>query len=528
MASAEFPRPRETERIPENFWGKVERLQERGNYVSLGLDSDWSQIPQEYKVLGREEGQFQFNKDIIDGTHDLVCTYKPNLSFYFDSEEGERALKRTVDYIHQAYPGIPVLADDKLGDIGNTNDGWVRMLFDRFDFDATTVSPYMGGEALRPFLEQKNKGIVVVCKTSNPGGGEFQDLQVPIDDFTSDVQEKIELMRISGGTKIPVYMAVANRVSKHWNRVSNNCGLVVGATYPEQAEQIREIDPRMQFLVPGVGAQGADLQKAVATSMNVNNGGIVVNSSRAIIFARREQLVGGEIESVGQAARRETLKLHDEINYYREHPEGFTPSQEQLAHAFFDHDVLMFGEFTLKLHETNPTAPLSPVYVDQRILRSAPNDVKTLACLVIQQVIRDLKFDVYADTPTAITPLVSLLSYLADIPMITPRGEKTHGSGAIIDGKYEPGKTVALALDDVITSGASANEAVDKLRSAGVIVKDFVAFVNREQGGIQAIKANDVNPHWVYDLSNLLRFYKRTGRITKATYNRCVNYFKNA
>lgn len=528
--SPDLGRFTERERIPDGFFGKVERLQARGNYPCVGLDNSPSMIPAEYKALGLEEGTFQFNKEIIDATYDLVCSYKTNLAFYEESIEGERALERTVEYIHKTYPGIPVIGDNKVGDIGSTSAAYARKLFGRYKFDAITVSPNLGSEALKPLLAEKNKGIIVVVKTSNTGGGEFQDLPIAIDDFTTDVDEKIELMRIAGGTKIPLYLAEANRVARHWNRENNNCAIVVGATYPEQAKQIRAMDPYIQFLVPGIGTQGADLQKAVAASMSINNGGIIVNSSSGISFAKRQQIGPNQIETVGQAARREALKLRDGINYYRENPEGFSDSQKELARAFFNTGVIKFGppDFKLNLHEKHPEAPLSPVYVDQRVLRSAPNEIKLLACKVLQELTTDLKFDVYADTPTAITPLVSILSYINGIPMITPRGKKSHGSGASIDGDYEPGKTVAVAFDDVITSGTSANDAINDLRAAGVIVKDFVALVNREQGGVEAIKNNGCTPHWAFDLSNLLGYYKRTGMIDRTTYDRCVNYFKDA
>ncbi len=527
--TAETVRPPERDRIPESFNGKVGRLQERGNFLCVGLDNSPSMIPSEYKVLGDEEGTFQFNKDIIDATADLVCAFKPNVAFYEESIDGERALERTVEYIHQKYPGIPVIGDNKVGDIGPTSAAYARKLFRRYKFDAITVSPNLGSEALKPLLSEKDKGIIVVVKTSNPGGGEFQDLPLAIDDFTTDTDEKIELMRIAGGTKIPLYLAEANRVARHWTRENENCAIVAGATYPEQAEQIRAIAPNTQILLPGIGTQGGDLQRAVAASMAANGGKIIINSSSGISFARREQIGPNEIETVGQAARREALKLRDGINFYRENPEGFTSSQQELARALFENGVIKFGppDFKLNLHETHPEAPLSPIYVDQRPLRSASNEVKLLTSKILTELIRDLKYDVYADTPTAITWLVSLISYVNDVPMITPRGERTHGSGAQIDGKYEAGKTVALAFDDVITSGASANGAINNLRAAGVIVKDFVALVNREQGGVRAIQGNDCTPHWVYDISNLLRYYKRTGLIDERTYSRCMNYARN-
>src|SRR5713226_9764580 len=198
------------------FVSKLERCWQQGNFVCVGLDSDYERIPAMVKSRGSiEEALFVFNRDIIDATHDLVCAYKPNSAFYeAQGDQGFRALCRTVRYIKDTYPHIPVILDAKRADIGSTNLGYVQAAFDIIGVDAITVHPYLGKEALAPFLARKEKGIIVLARTSNPGAAEFHDLLV-------------------GEAREPLYQVVARSVAQSWN-TNGNCGLVVGATYPSE------------------------------------------------------------------------------------------------------------------------------------------------------------------------------------------------------------------------------------------------------------------------------------------------------
>lgn len=226
--------------------------------------------------LGLDQGEFEFNKNIIEQTYDLVCAYKPNFAFYEAlGVKGWANLKKTVEYLRQKYPEIVTIADAKRADIGNTNAGYVKSIFDDLGFDAVTVNPYFGREALQPFLDKKDKGIIILCKTSNPGSGEFQDF---------------------------IWERVATNVAREWNK-NDNCLLVVGATYPEELAKIRQIVGEMTLLVPGVGAQGGDVAKTLRAGLNSNQAGMIINSSRGIIFADNP--------------RAEAQKLKDEINKYR-------------------------------------------------------------------------------------------------------------------------------------------------------------------------------------------------------------------
>ncbi len=203
--------------------------------------------------------------------------------------EGVVALKRTCDYLKATYPEIPIIIDAKRGDIGNTNAGYVEYVFDYLGADAVTVHPYFGSESLGRFLEREDKGIIVLCRSSNPGSGEFQDLLVD-------------------GEKL--HIRVAKQVVHTWN-ARGNCLLMVGATYPEDLREVREIaGPDMPFLIPGVGAQGGDVAGTMRAGLGANGRGLIISSSRTIIFAS-----GGE--DFAEAARTEARKLRDEINEYR-------------------------------------------------------------------------------------------------------------------------------------------------------------------------------------------------------------------
>lgn len=238
------------------------RIKESGTLLCVGLDSDMEKIPSQFK--DSKTPQFEFNKWIIDQTHDSACAYKPNLAFYEAcGEQGIHELQLTMDYLHAEHPSIVTIADAKRGDIGNTNQGYVTAIFDTLGFDAVTLHPYLGQEAIQPFLDRKDKVSIFLCKTSNPGAGEFQDL-------------------VLDGK--PLWMHVAMRVSSTWN-THNNCMLVIGATYPTELKAVRGIVGSMPFLVPGVGAQGGDIHEVLNAGLSADKSDLLINVSRNILFA---------------------------------------------------------------------------------------------------------------------------------------------------------------------------------------------------------------------------------------------------
>ena len=257
-------------------------IKKNQSLVCVGLDPDPTQIPG-IDIL-------EFNKNIIDATVDLVCAYKINFAFYEAlGERGVEILKRTVEFVPDA---VITIGDAKRGDIGNTSKAYAKNIFDYFNFDATTVSPYLGYDSIEPFLQYAERGIFILCRTSNAGAQDFQSLQCS---------------SCSGSQ--PLFHVVA-RKAKEWNK-SNNIGLVVGATYPEEMKQVRDICPDIPFLVPGIGAQGGDLALSVHWGVNTGTGGAIFNSSRQILYASTGKDYAVE-------ARKSAEKLRGEIQVLQE------------------------------------------------------------------------------------------------------------------------------------------------------------------------------------------------------------------
>jgi orotidine-5'-phosphate decarboxylase len=259
--------------------------QRNDSLVCVGLDPEIERLPKAF--AGKRHGILHFNRAIIDATADLVCAYKPQFAHYA-AVGAEEELERTIEYIHTEYPGIPVILDSKRGDIGNTADKYAAEAFDRYGADAITVNPYMGSDTLEAYLRRADKGVIVLCRTSNPGAKDLQDLDV-------------------GGRRL--YQVVAEMAAKRWN-ANGNCLLVVGATYPRELAEVRAIVGDMPLLVPGIGAQGGDVEAAVKNGRTAAGTGLVINSSRGILYASSG-------EDFARAARGATLTLREQINAHR-------------------------------------------------------------------------------------------------------------------------------------------------------------------------------------------------------------------
>lgn len=269
----------------------IEQLQ-RGwdgndSLVCVGLDPEIERFPPH--IAESASPIFQFNKAIVDATADLVCAYKPQFAHYA-AYEAEDQLERTIDYIHRSYPGIPVILDSKRGDVGNTAERYAIEAFERYHADAVTVNPYLGGDSLEPFLKYEDRGVIILCRTSNPGAVDLQDLEV---------------------NNRRLFHIVADLAARRWNS-RGNCLLVVGATYPRELAEVREIVGNMPLLVPGVGAQGGDVAQAVQNGQTAAGAGLIISSSRGILYASSG-------ENFASAARDATQKLRDLINASRAH-----------------------------------------------------------------------------------------------------------------------------------------------------------------------------------------------------------------
>ena len=277
-----------------NFRQLLEAKWDEDKFVCIGLDSAVTKLPRATAAnTAAIPDQVIFNQGIIDATKDLVLAYKPNWAFYLaQGSKGIESLIATINYIHMVAPSVPVIVDAKVADIGNTNEGYVEFIFGILGADAVTVHNYLGAEAMKPFLDCADKGIIVLCRTSNSGADEFQGSKVPYVSHGATWQE-------------PLYQRVAFNVARSWNG-NNNCALVVGATYPEELREVRAIVGDLPILIPGVGAQGGDLETAVKMGVDAHGRGMIINNSRGIIFASN----GPDFAEV---ARAKTQEMHEQI-----------------------------------------------------------------------------------------------------------------------------------------------------------------------------------------------------------------------
>lgn len=263
------------------FAERLSRAQKNsGGLVCVGLDPDLAKLP--HDLASEPEPLFAFNRRIVDATADLAAAYKPQIAFY-SALGKETELVASIRYIRERAPHTLVILDAKRADIGNTAEAYASEAFDRYAADAVTVNPYMGEDSVRPFLARPDRGAILLCRTSNPGARDFQDLLV-------DGQ--------------PLYKRVAERAAADWN-AHQNLMLVVGATYPAEMAELRRAHPQLSFLVPGIGAQGGDLDSTLAAGLNAAGAGLLINSSRGIIYAG-----GGAAPAIRAAA----ADLHAGIN----------------------------------------------------------------------------------------------------------------------------------------------------------------------------------------------------------------------
>ncbi len=267
-----------------------------GKFVCVGLDSDISKLPDHIAnrnpwPVGADE-QVEFNQQISDANGNMAAAFKLNLAFYLYNPDGLEALRETIAYIHARFPDVVVILDAKFGDIGNTNLGYVQFAFEFCGADALTIHSYMGLVANQPFLDNPDKLIFVLCRTSNDGADEFQDL---------------ELSGMDNARGVRVFTEVAYRVETSWN-TNHNCGLVTGATTPQEIAEVRLYAPTTPLLIPGVGAQGGELKASVLNAAT-DEGGFVINSSRGIIFASSGK-------DFAEVARAETYKLTQQIQFH--------------------------------------------------------------------------------------------------------------------------------------------------------------------------------------------------------------------
>jgi len=449
----------------------TQRIQNVDSLLCVGLDPHIELLSEPTVEAAKE-----FCMRIIEATVPLASAYKPNAAFFeVFGAQGWQALK---DVIAAVPDGIPVILDAKRGDIASTARAYAKAVFDMLGADAVTLHPYLGRDAVEPFLQDPERGAFLICKTSNPGSDDLQSLTLCSGD--------------------PLYVHLA-RLAVQWS-MHANLGLVVGATDPDALAAVRCAAPDLWLLAPGVGAQGADLGRALSAGLRGDGLGVLVPVSRGI--ARADD-PGGEARV-----------LRDRINRARQQsrkigiPEDL-PSKDRwgLADDLLSSGCVQFGDFKLK------SGLRSPIYFDLRRLISHPDLLHRVAqtyCLLLNE----LAFDRMAALPYAALPIVTAIGLINKRPMIYPRKEaKSHGTQAIVEGEYSPGEA-AVVIDDLATTGASKFEAIERLEAAGIQVRDVVVLIDRQSGARGELSDRGIKMHAVFDLDELIEYWSGSGAIS--------------
>lgn len=455
-----------------------EKLDQRAKAIDsllcIGLDPHPEDLPEQ---SGRAAEEFCYR--LIEATHQYALAFKPNAAFFeILGPQGWQALQNVIKVVPE---GIPVILDAKRGDISSTARAYARSAFEILGADAITLSPYLGYDSLAPFMENPEKGIFLLCKTSNAGSVDLQDLPLGGHYRLMMVYEKIAGLATEWGT-------------------NGNLGLVVGATFPDALRRVRQLTPDQWFLAPGLGAQGADLKTALSAGLREDGLGLLINVSRGISRADDPQKAACDLV----ARLREAQKFTRPVQVV--HKKSTAHLVAPLVEGLLSMGCVRFGEFTLK------SGLVSPIYIDLRRLVSFPGWMTQVAAAYIRQ-LQTLKFDRIAGLPYAALPITTAISLQGNWPMIYPRKTtKNYGTAADIEGIFNPGETVVV-IDDLVTTGGSKFEAINKLTAAGLKVQDVVVLIDRESGAKDALAKEGFRMHALFTLTQLLDFWEETERL---------------
>jgi uridine monophosphate synthetase len=437
---------------------------------------------------------------LIAATQASAAAFKPNSAFF--ERFGAAGWQALQEVIAAVPPGIPVILDAKRGDIASTAQAYRQAAFETLGAGAITLNPYLGRDSLAPFLDDPSRAVFLLCKTSNPGSADLQDISV-------------STLAGSAPGKRQLYQHVAV-LARDWN-TNGNLGLVVGATHPQALAAVRQLAPDLWILAPGVGAQGGDLQAAVRAGLRADGLGLLLPASRSVARAKDPTRAAEALRVEINQARRE---IFSRLSGGATESGLFPPALADLADGLLQSGCVRFGDFTLKsgLH--------SPIYLDLRLLASHPALLAQVGAAYIP-LLRELQFERLAALPYAALPIATAITLQSGWPMLYPRKEtKTYGTKAEIEGEYTSGER-AVVIDDLTTTGGSKLEAIEKLTAAGLLVSDIVVLVDRQSGAEQALAQAGYRLHSVFSLTGLIAHWLANGSIS-ASQAQAVRRFQAA
>ena len=484
-----------------SFYTKLEAAAHRNNtLLCVGLDPTPEACPDRFlhtaNTSHSEAGDdaerkcqslLDWNRAVIEATSDLVCCYKPNIAFYEAlGQPGMELLRATIAAIPE---NIPVLLDAKRGDIGSTAAAYARACFEELGVDAVTLSPYLGQDSIAPFAAYPDKGLFVLCHTSNPAAGAFQKLTVTNGQFP--------------GVEDALFVHVAKEAVS-W---SPAVGLVVGATYPQALADVRTVAPDAWLLAPGIGAQGGDLQAALSAGLRADGLGVLVAATRGVTQADDPRQAAARLRhDINDARAKSSSTSTTEAAFCNPQPTQGAEFHKDLIIGLADLGALQFGDFTLA------SGKKSSMYVDLRLLVSRP-DLMQAAAMAYAQELSTLQCDRIAGVPYAALPIGMAVALASGVPLIYNRKEsKSHGLGKDIEGLWQPGERVVI-IEDVITTGGSIVSSVELFRAAGLVVEDAIVLLDRQQGGVENLQEAGIRVHSVLTLGDVLDLLSETGHI---------------